>query len=176
MTDLKSYIRTIPNFPEQGIQFRDVTTLFGHARAMQETIDQLYDYFKDDGVQMVAGMEARGFILGGALACRFGAGFIPVRKKGKLPHQTVEESYTLEYGEATLEVHLDAVDVGQRILIVDDLIATGGTALAALNLIERLGGDVVGCGFVVDLPDLGGAAKVRARSGNVISLVSFEGH
>ncbi len=176
MTDLKSYIRTIPDFPEKGIMFRDVTTLFGHPDGMRQTTDQLYDAFKDDGIEMVAGIEARGFILGGALACRLGAGFIPVRKKGKLPHQTAEESYCLEYGEATLEVHLDALEEGQRVLIVDDLIATGGTALAALNLIKRLGGDVAGCGFVVDLPELGGAEKLSAHSDKVVSLVAFEGH
>lgn len=176
MTDLKSYIRTIPDFPEKGIMFRDVTTLFGHPDGMQQTTDQLYEAFKDDGIEMVAGIEARGFILGGALACRFGAGFIPVRKKGKLPHQTLEESYTLEYGEATLEVHLDAIVPGQRVLIVDDLIATGGTAGAAISLITRLGGQVAGCGFVVDLPDLGGADKVRARCSKVVSLITFQGH
>lgn len=176
MTDLKSYIRTIPDFPEKGIMFRDVTTLFGHVDGMRQTIERLYDAFKGDGIQMVAGIEARGFILGGALACRLGAGFIPIRKKGKLPYQTVEESYILEYGEATLEIHLDALQAGQRVLIIDDLIATGGTALAALNLIKRLGGDVAGCGFVVDLPDLGGAEKLSAHSDKVISLVAFEGH
>ncbi|MFC4349322.1 adenine phosphoribosyltransferase [Kordiimonas lipolytica] len=175
MKDLKSYIRTIPDFPSEGIMFRDITTLFGNPAALKHTIDLLFGHFRNDRVQVVAGVEARGFVLGGALACRLGAGFVPIRKAGKLPHQTIEESYQLEYGEATLEMHLDAFGAGDRVLLIDDLIATGGTADAAMNLIDHLGGDVVGAGFVVDLPALGGAEKLRSRCDKVVSLVSFEG-
>jgi adenine phosphoribosyltransferase len=175
MKDLKSYIRTIPDFPEKGIMFRDVTTLFGNPAALRHAIDLLVGHFKADRVQMVAGIEARGFVLGGALSCRLGAGFVPIRKKGKLPHQTIEENYTLEYGEATLEMHLDAFGAGDRVLLIDDLIATGGTAEAALSLIDHLGGDVVGAGFIVDLPDLGGSDRLKARCDKVVSLAAFEG-
>lgn len=175
MKDLKSYIRTIPDFPSDGIMFRDITTLFGNPAALKHAVDLLYGHFRNDRVQVVAGIEARGFILGGALACRLGAGFVPVRKKGKLPAQTIEESYSLEYGEATLEMHLDAFGAGDRVLLLDDLIATGGSADAAMNLIEHVGGDVVGAAFVVDLPDLGGSAKLKSRCDKVVSLVSFEG-
>lgn len=175
MKDLKSYIRTVPDFPADGIMFRDITTLYGNPAALKHAVDLLFGHFRNDRVQMVAGIEARGFVIGGALACRLGAGFVPIRKKGKLPHQTVEESYTLEYGEATLEMHLDAFGAGDRVLLVDDLIATGGTADAAVSLIDHLGGDVVGAGFIVDLPELGGAAKLRGRCEKVVSLVSFDG-
>lgn len=175
MKDLKSYIRTIPDFPSDGIMFRDITTLFGNPAALKHAVDLLYGHFRNDRVQVIAGIEARGFILGGALACRLGAGFVPVRKKGKLPAQTIEESYSLEYGDATLEMHLDAFGAGDRVLLLDDLIATGGSAEAAMNLIEHVGGDVVGAAFVVDLPDLGGSAKLKSRCDKVVSLVSFEG-
>jgi len=175
MKDLKSYIRDIPDFPKDGIVFRDVTTLLGNPAAFKHAVDALVAAFKNDRVQKVAGIEARGFILGGAVAHRLGAGFVPIRKAGKLPHQTIEENYTLEYGDATLEMHLDAFGAGDRILLIDDLIATGGTAEAALSLIERQGGDVVGCGFVVDLVDLGGSARVKAHCEHVVSLVSFDG-
>ncbi|WP_286829765.1 MULTISPECIES: adenine phosphoribosyltransferase [Kordiimonas] len=175
MKDLKSYIRTIPDFPSEGIMFRDITTLLGNPAALKHTIDLLFGHFRNDRVQMVAGVEARGFVLAGALACRLGAGFVPIRKAGNLPHQTIEEKYQLEYGEAALEMHLDAFGAGDRVLLIDDLIATGGTADAAMNLIDHLGGDVVGAGFVVDLPGLGGADKLRARCDKVVSLVSFDG-
>jgi len=175
MKDLKSYIRTIPDFPSEGIMFRDITTLLGNPAALKHTIDLLFGHFRNDRVQVVAGVEARGFVLAGALACRLGAGFVPIRKAGKLPHQTIEENYQLEYGDATLEMHLDAFGAGDRVLLIDDLIATGGTADAAMNLIDHLGGDVVGAGFVVDLPDLGGAEKLRSRCDKVVSLVSFDG-
>ncbi|SDE06594.1 adenine phosphoribosyltransferase [Kordiimonas lacus] len=175
MKDLKSYIRTIPDFPSEGIMFRDITTLLGNPAALKHTIDLLFGHFRNDRVQMVAGVEARGFVLAGALACRLGAGFVPIRKAGKLPHQTIEEKYQLEYGEAALEMHLDAFGAGDRVLLIDDLIATGGTAGAAMNLIDHLGGDVVGAGFVVELPGLGGADKLRARCDKVVSLVSFDG-
>lgn len=175
MKDLKSYIRTIPDFPSDGIMFRDVSTLFGNPAAFKHAVDLLVGHFKADRVQMVAGIEARGFILGGAVAHRLGAGFVPIRKKGKLPHQTIEENYTLEYGEATLEMHLDAFGAGDRVLLIDDLLATGGTADAAMNLIDHLGGDVVGAGFVVDLPNLGGSAQLKARCDKIVTLVAFEG-
>jgi adenine phosphoribosyltransferase len=175
MKDLKSYIRTVPDFPKDGIQFRDVSTLFGNPAAFKHAVDAIVASFKNDRVQMVAGIEARGFILAGAVAHRLGAGLIPIRKAGKLPHQTIEESYTLEYGDATLEMHLDAFGAGDRVLLIDDLVATGGTADAALSLIEHLGGDIVGCGFIVDLPDLGGSAKLKTRCEKIVSLVAFDG-
>ena len=175
MNDLKSYIRAVPDFPKDGIIFRDVTTLFGNPAAFKHAVDALVAAFKNDRVQKVAGIEARGFVLGGAIAHRLGAGFVPIRKAGKLPHQTVTEDYTLEYGTATLEMHLDAFGAGDRILLIDDLIATGGTALASLSLLEHQGGDVVGCGFIVDLPDLGGSARVKAQCEHVVSLCSFDG-
>ncbi|WP_417458962.1 adenine phosphoribosyltransferase [Kordiimonas sp.] len=175
MKDLKSYIRTVPDFPKEGIQFRDVTTLLGNPASFRHAVDAIVAAFKNDKVQKVAAIEARGFVLGGAIAHRLGAGFIPIRKEGKLPEQTIAESYSLEYGEATLEMHLDALAPGDRILVVDDLIATGGTVDAALALIDRQGGDVVGCAFVVDLPDLGGSTKLKARCERVVSLCSFDG-
>lgn len=175
MKDLKSTIRTIPDFPNNGIMFRDITTLFGDPAALNQAVDLLCEHFVAAQIQMVAGVEARGFVLGGAIACRLGAGFVPIRKKGKLPHQTIEESYTLEYGSATLEIHKDAIQAGARVLLVDDLIATGGTAIAGMNLIEKLGGKLVGAGFVVDLPGLGGSKILKACCRKVISLVEFEG-
>ena len=175
MKDLQSYIRIVPNFPKDGIQFRDVTTLFGNPAAFKHAVDLLVAAFKNDKVQKVAGIEARGFILAGAVAHRLGAGFVPIRKAGKLPHQTIEESYTLEYGDATLEMHLDAFGAGDRVLLVDDLIATGGTAEAGLALIDHMGGDVVGCAFLVDLPDLGGSAKIKARGEKLVTLITFDG-
>ncbi|WP_417451660.1 adenine phosphoribosyltransferase [Kordiimonas sp.] len=174
MKDLKSYIRTIPDFPKDGIMFRDVTTLFANPASFKHTVDALVTAFKNDRIQKVAGIEARGFILGGAVAHRLGAGFVPIRKVGKLPHQTIEESYASEYGEAVLEMHMDAFGAGDRILLIDDLIATGGTAEAALALLERQGGDVVGCGFIVELPQLGGPGRLQARCERVVSLCTFK--
>ncbi|WP_262690758.1 adenine phosphoribosyltransferase [Kordiimonas aestuarii] len=174
MKDLKSYIRNIPDFPKDGIMFRDVTTLFSNPAAFRHAVDSLVAAFKNDRVQKVAGIEARGFVLAGAIAHRLGAGVVPIRKAGRLPHQTIEETYQLEYGDATLEMHLDAFGAGDRILLIDDLIATGGTAEAALSLIERQSGDVVGCGFIVDLPALGGSARVRTHCERVVSLCSFD--
>ena len=173
--DLKAHIRTIPDFPEPGIMFRDVTTLFGHADALQEAVARLGDLFKDEKLQMVAGIEARGFILGGAIACRLGAGFVPIRKKGKLPGTTISQDYTLEYGEAIVEIHDDALQPGEKVLVVDDLLATGGTAEAGIKLIERLGADIVGCAFVIDLPELGGRQKLEALGMDVYALCEFEG-
>ncbi|MDZ4840765.1 MAG: adenine phosphoribosyltransferase [Hyphomicrobium aestuarii] len=175
MIDLKSLIRTIPDYPKPGIMFRDVTTLMGHAEGFAATIEALTAPFRGR-VDAVAGIEARGFIFGGAAAEKLGVGFVPVRKKGKLPWTTVGQQYTLEYGVDTIEVHLDAVTKGQRILIVDDLIATGGTAEAAIKLITRVGGTIAGAAFVVDLPELGGAKLLRAHGVETHALMAFDGH
>jgi adenine phosphoribosyltransferase len=176
MQALKDAIRTIPDYPKPGILFRDVTTLMGDARAFRAAIDALVEPFVDAGIKKVVGVEARGFVLGGAIAHQLTCGFVPVRKKGKLPFKTLAESYELEYGTDTLEIHEDAFLADENVLIVDDLIATGGTAIAAINLVERAGAHVVACAFVVDLPDLGGSEKLRDRGKRVLSLVSFEGH
>jgi len=173
---IEDYIRTIPDFPEPGIQFRDVTTLFNDPRGFRMAIDMLLHPFAGERIDRVAGIEARGFILGGAVAHQLSVGFVPVRKKGKLPWKTVEQDYTLEYGTATVEVHQDAFVEGERVLIVDDLIATGGTAEAAIKIVERLGAKVAGCAFIVDLPDLGGREKLRALGAPVHALCTFGGH
>jgi adenine phosphoribosyltransferase len=158
---VQDYIRTIPDFPHEGILFRDVTTLFLDPRGFRLAIDQLLAPFVGQKIDLVAGLEARGFILGGAVAHQLSKGFVPIRKKGKLPGRTVEQDYELEYGSATVEMHDDAVEPGHKVLLVDDLLATGGTAEAGIRLIERLGGEVIGCAFVVDLPDLGGRRKLE---------------
>lgn len=173
---IKSAIRTIPDYPKAGILFRDITTLLNHPKAFREALDALAAPWRDAKVEAVAGLEARGFILGGALAAALGVGFVPVRKKGKLPGETVRRSYALEYGEDVLELHVDAVRPGERVLVVDDLIATGGTAGAALDLLGDVKATVVGAAFVIDLPDLGGASKLRARGVTVHSVVDFPGH
>ena len=172
---VQDYIRTIPDFPHEGILFRDVTTLFQDARGFRLAVDQLLSPFVGEQIDMVAGLEARGFILGGAVAHQLSKGFVPVRKKGKLPARTIEQDYQLEYGRATVEIHDDAVEPGQKVLIVDDLLATGGTAEAGIKLIERLGAEVVGCAFVVDLPDLGGRAKLEAMDVPVHAICSYDG-
>jgi adenine phosphoribosyltransferase len=174
--DLKSVIRTIPDYPKPGIMFRDVTTLFADARGFRRAIDELVQPLAGAKIDKVAGIEARGFILGGAIAHQLSVGFVPIRKKGKLPYKTIGEQYALEYGVDEVEMHIDAISKGERVLLVDDLIATGGTATAAIKLLERAGGEVVLCSFVVDLPELGGAAKLRAMGKDVVSLVAFEGH
>ena len=174
--DLTEYIRTVPDFPEPGIMFRDVTTLFVEPRAFKSMIEQFNQRFNGVDIDYIGGIDARGFIIGAALAFTRGIGFVPVRKKGKLPYDTIAEDYALEYGTATLELHTDAVSAGSKVLIVDDLIATGGTAIAAVNLFRKLNADVVGCAFLVDLPDLGGADKLRALDVNVTSLCEFSGH
>ena len=174
--DLRDYIRTVPDFPKPGIMFRDVTTLFASPQAMLKMIEEFCDKWADSSFDYVAGIDARGFVIGGALALHNGIGFVPVRKKGKLPADTIAEDYELEYGTATLELHRDAVRAGARVLIVDDLIATGGTALAAINLFRRLDAEIVGCGFLVDLPDIGGADKIKQQGVAVRSLCAFEGH
>ena len=176
MMDLKRAIRTIPDHPKAGIQFRDLTTLMGDAKAFAQAVDGLVGPYADAQVDKVAAIEARGFILGGAVARALGAGFIPLRKRGKLPHRTVSVEYALEYGSDALEMHLDAVLTGERVLIIDDLIATGGTALAALNLLRGARSDVVGAAFIVDLPELGGADRLRAEGLGVTALTAFEGH
>lgn len=173
---LADSIRTIPDYPKAGIMFRDITTLLADARAFRQAVDDLVEPFADLNIDKVAGIEARGFILGAAVAYRLSAGFVPLRKKGKLPHATRSVEYALEYGTDALEIHLDAVHAGERVLIIDDLIATGGTALAAVDLIRHGGGQIVAAGFVIDLPDLGGADKVRAAGVAVSSLVQFGGH
>jgi adenine phosphoribosyltransferase len=172
---VRDYIRTIPDFPHEGILFRDVTTLFQDARGFRLAVDQLLAPYVGERIDMVAGLEARGFILGGAVAHQLSKGFVPVRKKGKLPARTIEQEYQLEYGSAVVEIHDDAIEAGQKVLIVDDLLATGGTAEAGIRLIERLGGEVVGCAFVIDLPDLGGRAKLEAMGVPVHAICAYEG-
>src|SRR5208283_4861632 len=160
MNDLAQSIRTIPDYPKPGILFRDITTLLGDARAFRRAVDELVQPWAGEKIEKVAGIEARGFILGGAVAHQLSAGFVPVRKKGKLPHVTVSIAYSLEYGVDQMEMHQDAVKPGERVILVDDLIATGGTAVGAVKLLRKLGADVVAACFVIDLPDLGGAKKL----------------
>ena len=176
MTDLAQSIRAIPDYPKPGIIFRDITTLLGDARAFRRAVDTLLLPFVGTKVDKVAGIEARGFILGGAAAHQLSAGFVPIRKKGKLPHATVSIAYSLEYGVDEMEMHEDAVQTGERVILVDDLIATGGTAEAATKLLQSLGADVVAAVFVVDLPDLGGRKKIEALGVPVHTLVAFDGH
>ena len=173
--DLRDYIRTIPDFPKPGIMFRDVTTLFADPRGFRIAVDRLVAPFAGQRIDKVVGLEARGFILGGAVAHQLSCGFVPVRKAGKLPGPVIKERYTLEYGEAEVELHEDAITAGETVLLVDDLLATGGTARAGISLIERLGGKVVGCAFVIDLPDLGGARALRDMGMAVTALCAFEG-
>ena len=173
--DLKSAIRTIPDYPKPGIMFRDVTTLIGDARAFRVAVDLMVQPWAGAKIDRVAGTEARGFILGGAVAHQLSVGFTPVRKKGKLPHRTIIEEYELEYGMDAIEIHVDAVNEGDRVLLVDDLIATGGTAEASIKLLQRAGATVVGAAFVIDLPDLGGAKRIEAMGVPVSALVEYEG-
>lgn len=174
--DLKKFIRTIPDHPKPGILFRDVTTLMAHAEAFKQAVQDMAAPFRDQNIQQVAGIDARGFILGGALAIELDAGFTALRKPGKLPWQTYSETYALEYGTDELHMHTDAVDAGERILLVDDLIATGGTAEAGLKLLRQAKATVVAATFLVDLPDLGGADRLRAHGVDVNTLMAFEGH
>jgi adenine phosphoribosyltransferase len=173
---LADAIRTISDYPKPGIQFRDITTLLGDARAFRRAVDELVHPFAGTKIDKVAGIEARGFILGGAIAHQLSAGFVPIRKKGKLPHQTIRMAYALEYGTDEMEIHVDAVHKGERVILVDDLIATGGTAEGAVKLLRQIGADVVAACFVIDLPELGGADKLRAMGVNVRTLTSFSGH
>jgi len=172
---VKDYIRTIVDFPHEGIMFRDVTTLFADPRGFRMSIDQLLHPYADQKIDKVVGLEARGFILGGAVAHQLTVGFVPVRKKGKLPGRTISQDYSLEYGEAIVEIHDDALQPGDKVLLVDDLLATGGTAEAGIKLIERLGAEIIGCAFVVDLPDLGGRKLLENLGYEVHALCSFEG-
>ena len=173
---LRDAIRTIPDYPKPGIMFRDITTLLGEPWAFRRAIDELVQPWAGQRVEKVAGMEARGFILGGAVAHQLSAGFIPIRKKGKLPHTTVRIAYSLEYGIDEMEMHTDAVKPGERVILVDDLIATGGTAEGAVTLLRQMGAEIVAACFVIDLPELGGAAKLRALGVPVRTLVEFDGH
>jgi len=174
--NIKDAIRTIPDYPKKGIMFRDITTLLGNPRAFRRAVDEMVQPYAGVKIDKVAGIEARGFILGGAVAHQLCRGFIPVRKKGKLPHTVIGEDYDLEYGTDRVEIHSDAVAKGDHVMVVDDLIATGGTAFAAIKLLERAGATVVGCSFVIDLPELGGAEKIRVLGKEVQTLVAFEGH
>jgi len=172
---IKSRIRTIPDYPKPGIMFRDITTLLLDPQGLHLTIERLVASYADRPIDKVAGIEARGFILGGAVADHLRRGFVPVRKKGKLPWTTIGHDYELEYGVDRVEIHTDAVAAGERILLIDDLIATGGTAAAAIQLIEQAGGHVVGCAFVIDLPDLGGRRRLEDAGHAVTTLCAFEG-
>ncbi len=176
MTELKELVRTIADYPKPGIMFRDVTTLLGNAQGFKATVAQMAEPYRTRPVDAVAGIEARGFILGGAIADRLGCGFIPIRKKGKLPWKTIGQEYSLEYGIDVIEMHEDACMPGERILIVDDLIATGGTAEAATKLLRRSNALVVGATFIIDLPELGGARRLQDLDVEVHALMAFEGH
>ena len=175
MKTVKDYIRTIVDFPHEGILFRDVTTLFADPRGFRMAIDQMLHPYAGMQIDKVVGLEARGFILGDAIAHQLSVGFVSVRKKGKLPGAVISEEYTLEYGEAIVEIHDDAIQAGEKILVVDDLLATGGTAEAGIKLIERLGGEIISCAFVIDLPDLGGRKRLEAMGMDVMALCAFEG-
>jgi adenine phosphoribosyltransferase len=172
---IKSRIRTVPHYPKQGVMFRDITTLLKDAVGFRVTINELVNRYTGVKIDKVAGIESRGFIIGAALAYQLGVGFVPVRKKGKLPAQTVGHDYELEYGTDRIEIHVDAIDHGDRILLVDDLLATGGTAEAAVKLIESMGGTIVECSFVIDLPDLGGHERLTSYGKKVFALCQFEG-
>ena len=174
--NLRDIVRTIPDYPKPGIQVRDITTLLGNARAFRRAVDELVQPFAGQKIDKVAGVEARGFIMGGAVAHQLSAGFIPLRRRGKLPHSTIAVEYALEYGVDAIEMHCDACLAGERVMLVDDLIATGGTAEAAINLLRQGGAEVVAAGFVIDLPELGGADRIRAMGVPVSTLLAFEGH
>ncbi|PSH69626.1 adenine phosphoribosyltransferase [Phyllobacterium brassicacearum] len=169
-------IRNIPDYPKPGVMFRDITTLLGNARAFRRAVDELVHPFAGGKVDKVAGIEARGFIIGGAMAHQLSSGFVPIRKKGKLPHDTVRVAYSLEYGVDEMEMHRDAIAPGDKVILVDDLIATGGTAEAAVKLLHQMGADIVSACFMIDLPDLGGRKKLEALGVNVRTLIAYEGH
>ncbi len=172
---IKSKIRTVPHYPKQGIQFRDITTLLKDPAGFRATVDELAQRYQDMKRDKVAGIESRGFILGAPLAYALGKGFVPIRKKGKLPAETIGHDYELEYGTDRIEIHTDAIARGERVLLVDDLIATGGTAEAACKLIEKIGGQIVECCFIIDLPDIGGRARLEKHGHKVFALCEFEG-
>jgi len=173
---IKSYIRTIPHYPKQGILFRDITTLLKDPVGFRILVDELVARYSNAEIDKIAGIESRGFILGAPLAYALGIGFVPIRKKGKLPAETVGQDYELEYGVDRIEIHADAINPGEQILLVDDLIATGGTAEAAVTLIRKLGGEIVECAFAIDLPDIGGSQRLTALGVDVFALTAFEGH
>lgn len=175
-SDLRASIRSIPDYPKPGIVFRDITTLLGDARAFRRAVDEMVQPWAGMKIDKVAGIEARGFIIGGAVAHQVSAGFVPIRKKGKLPHKSVRIAYSLEYGLDEMEMHEDAVAKGERVILVDDLIATGGTAEAAVKLLRQIGANILAACFIIDLPDLGGADKLRKLDVPVRTLVSFTGH
>jgi len=174
--DLQAAIRTIPGYPKEGILFRDITTLLGDARAFRRAVDELVHPWAGSKIDKVAGIEARGFIIGGAVAHQLSAGFVPIRKRGKLPYETVRVAYSLEYGIDEMEMHRDGVRPGEKTILVDDLIATGGTAEAAVKLLKEIGAEVAAAIFVIDLPDLGGKKKIEALGVPVRALVEFAGH
>ncbi|MFH2028741.1 MAG: adenine phosphoribosyltransferase [Nanoarchaeota archaeon] len=175
MEHIKKKIRTIPHFPKEGIMFRDITTLLQDAEGLKDVVKEFKERYKDSKIDVIAGIEARGFILGGVLAHELGVGFVPLRKKGKLPFKTESITYDLEYGTDTIEIHTDAIKEGQNVLLVDDLLATGGTGLAAAQLIGKLGGKIVETAFIVDLPEVGGRKKLESAGYKVFALVEFEG-
>ncbi len=176
LSELAASIRSIPDYPKPGIIFRDITTLLGNPRAFRRAVDELVQPYAGLKIDKIAGMEARGFILGGAVAHQLSSGFVPIRKKGKLPHDTVRIAYSLEYGVDEMEMHRDAVQPGEKVILVDDLIATGGTAVGATQLLRQIGAEVAGACFVIDLPDLGGRRKLEDLGVDVHTLVEFSGH
>lgn len=171
--NLKESIRSIPGWPIEGVIFRDLTTLMQNPEAYRKACDVFYDRYKDLNIDKVVGIDARGFVFGGVLAYQLNVGFVPVRKKGKLPYTTVSEDYTLEYGQNTVEMHADAITQGEKVVIIDDLIATGGTIEAAVKLVKKLGGDILECGFIVELPDLNGRERIQDQ--NIFTMLEFEG-
>lgn len=173
--DIKSLVRTVPHFPHEGIMFRDVTTLFKDSKGLQETMRLFKERYESMEIDVIAGVESRGFITGAALAVMLGVGFVPIRKKGKLPAQTISVEYELEYGTDVLEIHTDAITKGQKVLVMDDLLATGGTALGAIELVEKLGGEVIEFSVIVDLPELKGIDKLQSKGYKVHKLMDFEG-
>jgi adenine phosphoribosyltransferase len=176
ITTIREHIRTVPDWPAKGVQFRDITPLLSNPRVFRVLIDQFVHRYFDERPQAIAGLDARGFIIGSVLAYELNVGFIPIRKKGKLPFTTMQESYELEYGSATVEIHTDAVQPGDRVVLIDDLIATGGTMLAGLRLLQRLGAQVIEGAAIVDLPELGGSIKLREAGLPLFTLVEFAGH
>ena len=170
---IKSKVRSIPNWPIKGVIFRDITTLLQDPKAFKEICQIFYNRYANEKVDRIVGIDARGFLFGSVLAYELGIGFVPIRKKGKLPYKTISESYTLEYGEETIEIHEDAIEKGDRVVIIDDLMATGGTIAASAALVEKLGGDILECAFVIELPDLKGREKMGDR--NLFAIIEFEG-
>jgi adenine phosphoribosyltransferase len=176
MNQIKNLIRTIPNYPKDGIMFRDITTLLKDPQGFKKVIDVLSERYKNSPVDVIVGIEARGFILGAALAFSLNKGFVPIRKKGKLPGKTISQNYDLEYGSDTIEIHEDAIIQGANVLLIDDLIATGGTAIGAITLINKIGGSIFETAFVIDLPELGGAKRIQDLGHTVFALCEFGGH